>query len=183
MESPHEGIGKYYAAVQGFVSRLVRQQALAEDLTQETFLRVERSSSAHRGEASKRTWLFAIALNVVRDHFRAAARTPAPDPDPEATDRLSADENTEQQVQQAEMSACIAEFLFQLPHPQCDVVALHDEAGLSHGEIAASLGLSVSNSRVLLHRGRAALREKLKENCVLSFDDAVPCERRAPKAR
>jgi RNA polymerase sigma-70 factor (ECF subfamily) len=63
------------------------------------------------------------------------------------------------------------------------VVALHDTAGLAHNEIALLLDISVANSRVLLHRGRAALREILKESCVLSFDgDDIPCERRPPAA-
>ena len=77
------------------------------------------------------------------------------------------------------MAACVGEFLFQLPQPQHDVLALHDMAGLTHPEIAGVLGISVANSRVLLHRGRAALREILRQNCELSFDgDGIPCERK-----
>ena len=79
------------------------------------------------------------------------------------------------------MSSCIGEFVLKLPHPQGDVVALHDAAGLKHPEIASLLGISAANSRVLLHRGRAALREILGQNCVLSLrGDDIPCERRPP---
>jgi RNA polymerase sigma-70 factor (ECF subfamily) len=164
-EVPLEGAAEHRQAVRGFALRLVGDAALADDLAQETFLRAQRSSSGHRGEASLRSWLFAAS-------------------DSGAPEKLACGgEDAEQSLLQREMSTCIGEFLFRLPHPQCDVVALHDTAGLAHHEIALLLDISVANSRVLLHRGRAALREILKENCVLSFDgDDVPCERRPPAA-
>jgi len=168
-------------AVWGFVFRHVGDQTLADDLTQETFLRVQRSSAAHRGEASERSWLCAIALNVIRDHFRAAGRVPQATSSPPALERVASDEDGERALLESEMAACIGEFLLQLAQPQHDVVALHDMAGLTHREIAAVLDLSVANSRVLLHRGRAALRGILKENCTLAFEgDEVPCERKPP---
>jgi RNA polymerase sigma-70 factor (ECF subfamily) len=168
-------------AVWRFVLRHVGDEALAEDLTQETFVRIERSSSTHRGESSAWSWLCAIALNLVRDHFRAAGRIPDSTSVAEVLDGVRSDADGEHALLESEMTACIGEFLVQLPHPQHDVVALHDMAGLTHPEIASVLGISVANSRVVLHRGRAALREILRHNCVLSFDgESVPCERKPP---
>lgn len=177
-------LAQHRQAVRGFVLRLVGNHALAEDLTQETFVRVQRSASAYRGEASAYSWLCAIALNLVRDHFRAAGRIPELTADGDALESVPcADESAEQALLQAEMSNCIGEFLARLPQPQYEVVAQHDIAGLSHREIAAQLGISAANSRVLLHRGRAALREFMKQGCELSFgSDAIPCERRQPGA-
>ena len=166
--------------VRGLVLRHVGDEALAEDLTQETYLRAQRTSSAHRGEASERSWLCAIALNLVRDHFRALGRAPDTTSDAAIVEGVRSDEVGEDALLESEMAACIGEFLVQLPSPQHEVVALHDMARLTHLEIAGVLELSVANSRVLLHRGRAALRMILKQNCVLSFDDAVPCERKPP---
>jgi len=174
-------IAKHQRAVQGFVLRLVGNETLAEDLTQETFLRVERSISQHRGEASEYSWLCAIALNLVRDHFRSVGRTPEITTDEAVLEVIPAgDKDAEQTLLLAEMSSCIAEFLTRLPQPQYNVVTLYDMAGLSHHEIATQLDISESNSRVLLHRGRSALREIMKQGCDLSFgDDAIPCERRS----
>jgi RNA polymerase sigma-70 factor (ECF subfamily) len=167
--------------VRGFVLRHVGDESLAEDLTQETFLRAQRTRSTHRGEASARTWLCAIALNVIGDHFRAAGRLAATNQGPPPLEELPSSEDGEHALLESEMAACIGEFVLQLPQPQHDVLALHDMAGLTHPEIARVLDITVANSRVLLHRGRAALREILKQNCTLSFDgDSVPCERRSP---
>ncbi|MDH3214119.1 MAG: RNA polymerase sigma factor [Myxococcales bacterium] len=174
-----EALAAHRPALRRFVLRHVGDEALAEDLTQETFLRVERSRSGYRGESSERSWLCAIALNVIRDHYRAAGRAPDPTSVAEMLEGVSPDEGGEHALLESEMAACIGEFLVQLPHPHHDVLALHDMAGLTHSEIASALGLSVANSRVLLHRARAALREILKRNCVLSLDgEAVPCERK-----
>jgi RNA polymerase sigma-70 factor (ECF subfamily) len=165
--------------VRAFVLRHVGDEALADDLTQETFLRVERSSSSHRGEASERSWLCAIALNLTRDHFRASGRLPTATSAPQALEALDSGEDGERALLESEMAACVGEMLFQLPQPQHDVLALHDMAGLTHPEIASVLDISVANSRVLLHRGRAALRRILEQNCTLSFDgDTIPCERK-----
>jgi RNA polymerase sigma-70 factor (ECF subfamily) len=145
--------------VRAFALRHVGDEALADDLTQETFLRAERSRSSYRGEASERSWATTTA--------------------PQTLDSASSDEDGEHALLESEMAACVGEFLLQLPQPQHDVLALHDMAGLTHPEIAVVLDISVANSRVLLHRGRSVLREILKQNCTLAFDgDDIPCERK-----
>ncbi len=55
---------------------------------------------------------------------------------------------------------------------------LHHFAGLSHREMARTLGVSEANARVILHRGLAALRASLGSECILDFRDEIPCERR-----
>ncbi len=183
VEGSSEGALRDRDAVRRFLLRLVRDEALADDLVQEVFVRAQRTRSPYRSEASERSWLCAIGLNLVRDHYRASSRNPAAANESDAFDRLSCDaeEDPEQQVMEAEMTDCIAEFVVQLPRPQCDVVALHDAGGLTHREIAALLDISEANSRVILHRGRKALRALLEEGCVLSFDsDGIPCQRRPP---
>ncbi len=166
-------------AVRGFVLRLIGDDPLVEDLTQETFLRAQRSIGTYRSEASEHSWLCSIALNLVRDHFRSFGRVPDMTTNPDVMDAVpSGDDDAEQALLLAEMSNCIGEFLARLPRSQYDVVALYDMGGFSHQEIAAQLGISISNSRVLLHRGRDGLRDIFKRGCKLSFgSDVILCER------
>lgn len=169
-------------AIRGFVRRLVRQDALADDLTQETFLRAQGTQHPCRDAAAEQGWLYSIALNVVRDHFRAQRRAPK-EAREEASlaDRPSADD-VEGTVLQAEMSDCIRGYLETVPSPQQEILILHDMAGLKHVEISQVLDISEANSRVLLHRARALFRSILERHCVLSFDgDPIPCERPPPK--
>jgi RNA polymerase sigma-70 factor (ECF subfamily) len=179
MQPTDDVLASYRESVWGFVLRHVRDGALADDLTQETFLRAQRSIRTYRGEASRRTWLFSIALNVVRDQFRSLRRAPDSTALDSVEPQASPEEGGARAVLESEMASCIGEYLLQLPRVQHDVLSLHDMAGLTHAEISTALGISVSNSRVLLHRGRAALREMLDRDCLLSFEaDAIPCERK-----
>ena len=167
-------------AIEAFVMRLTGDPALSEDLTQETMIRASRKAATYRGNSSTKSWLYAIALNLVRDNYRASNRRPETPTDTDTLERLAGGgEDGELAHMKADMSRCIAEHLLMLPEQQYNVVALHDLAGLSHKEIAEDLAISIANSGVLLHRGRAAFQDILKENCVLTLGrDEVPCDRR-----
>lgn len=169
---------RHRTAVRAFVLRLVGDEALADDLTQEAYVRAHKTEAQLRETSSEKSWLFSIALNAVRDHYRASQRTPETAPDPAILDRLPAGEEPEHALLEAEMSSCIVEYVMRLPDQQRDVVALHDMAGLKHAEIGCVLGVSDTNSRVLLHRGRVALRKLLESGCVLTPGDSIPCERK-----
>lgn len=162
--------------VRAFVLKLIGDPSLADDLVQETLLRAYKSEVAFKGNASRTTWLCAIALNVMRDHFRITTRLPKQISDSEVLLALRNDKALEDDLLQREMASCIRQYVLRLSEHQRDVVALHDIAGLTHHEVSSMLGISQSNSRILLHRGRAALRLLLEENCVLCFNDSVPCQ-------
>ena len=168
----------YRPAVVAFVLKLVGNHSLAEDIAQETFIRATQKADKFRGASSLKSWVIAIALNLVRDHFRKINRQPQTTEDTSVLEAIADDsENSEQTIMKKEMSSCIAGYASQLPRPQYDVVIMHDMADLSHREIATQLNLSEANSRVLLHRGREALRVILEKNCVLSLgQDSIPCE-------
>lgn len=172
-----EQLAAHREAVRGVLLRLVRDEALAEDLVQEALLRASRAAADMRGEAAPATWLTAIALNCARDHFRAAKRRPATTALDEA-DAVAAADQPELEVIQAEMSGCILGHLARLPERQREAVLMHHFAGVGHREMAGVLGVSEGNARVILHRGLAALRASLDRECKLDFGDRIPCERR-----
>jgi RNA polymerase sigma-70 factor (ECF subfamily) len=176
---PEDVLAAHRESVWGFVLRQVGERSLAEDLTQETLLRAGRSIGAWRGEAALRSWIFSIAVNVVRDHVRGLQRALESTSLIVAAEQASPEVGPEQSLLESEMAACIDGYVSRLPRLQHHVLALHDMAGLTHAEIAAVLGVSAGHSRVLLHRGRTALRRVLEEDCLLSFGgEGVPCERK-----
>lgn len=172
-----EQVAAHREMVRGVLLRLVRDASLAEDLVQEALLRASRAADGMRGDAAPATWLTAIALNCARDHFRAAKRLPATSTLDEA-DAVAAPDQPETAALQAEMSGCILEHLARLPERQREAVLMHHFAGLTHREMAAPLGITEGNARVILHRGLAALRASLGRECKLDFGDRIPCERR-----
>ena len=174
-----EQLAAHRNKVRGVLVRLVKDESLADDLVQEALLRATCSAAELRGEASPATWLTAIALNLARDHFRAAKRTPLFTSLVEAED-LPAPDRTEADILQAEMSGCILGHVARLTGRQREAIMLHHFAGLSHREIARTLGVSEGNARVILDRGLAALRANLGRECVLDFRDGIRCDSGQP---
>ncbi len=165
------------ANLRRFVMRLVGNVSLADDIVQEALLRAHRADASFSGRSNRGTWLATIALNVTRDHYRrASVRLERAVTDEERLAELPSTEDTEQALMEREMAVCITAHLMALPDRQREVLALHDIEGANHAEVAAVLGISEGNARVLLHRARAALRARLREHCRLSFgSDAIPC--------
>lgn len=172
-----ERVAVHRAKVRSFLVRLTKDGALADDLAQEALLRATRAAGSLRGEASPETWLTAIALNLARDHFRAAKRAP-PTTSLARADEIPAPDRPDDDVLKAEMSTCILGHVARLPARQREAVLLHHFAGLGHREVATTLGVSEGNARVILHRGLEALRASLGRECILDFGDDIPCDRR-----
>lgn len=166
-----------------FVLRAVGNPDLAEDIVQETLLRAIASPAGFAGRSQPMTWLSAIALNVLRDHYRRRSTRSEVAADETALENLPAGEDVVLALMQNEMGACIAGHLTALPDQQREVLSLHDIGGASHAEVAEVMGISEGNARVLLHRARAALRERLGRHCRLDLGrDAVPCTPRTGDA-
>jgi RNA polymerase sigma-70 factor (ECF subfamily) len=162
----------------GAVHRYLRLRvgdALAEELAAETFTR---AFQARRRFDARRTsalpWLYGIASNLIRMHWRseqrrlrayglAAERDLQPAPSGEVDARLDA----------AAEVATLTETLTGLPAGQREVLLLHAWAELSHAEIAEALALSEGTVRKRLHRARRALAERLERSGNGLADDAM----------
>jgi RNA polymerase sigma-70 factor (ECF subfamily) len=180
---------EYQRPIHGYLLRMTENEAEAEDLTQEVFLRVHRSLSTFRGESSLKTWLYRIASNVFFDHTRKASTRQAG-----ATSTLEGtlhegeeweDKEAPQPDQlaaQSEMSACVQEHVEALPDDYKAVLVLHDDQGLKNREIAEALGCSEATVKIRLHRAREKLRASLNTGCDFSRDErnVFVCERKAP---
>lgn len=166
-----------------FVLRAVGNPDLAEDIVQETLLRAITSATPFAGRSRPATWLSAIALNVLRDHHRRPATRREVADDDGVLEDMPAGDDVVMALMQGEMGACITGHLMALPDRQREVLTLHDIGGAGHAEVADALGVSEGNARVLLHRARAALRERLGRHCRIDLGrDAVPCTPRAGSA-
>lgn len=177
-----------WAGVLGYLRRAARDDALAEDLAQETFLRAAQGLPAFRGEAAPRTWLRLIAANVLRDHWRSrAARSEglcqpwvSDDvqrlPDPQASPALA--------VERRQVQACLEELVAQLPSGERDALILSAEHSLPPRELADRLRLSREAARARLHRARRKLADMVGRDCALAADEggALSCEPRRPGA-
>jgi RNA polymerase sigma-70 factor (ECF subfamily) len=138
--------------------RLSSDPALAEELTQEVFIRAWRKLGSFRGRSAFSSWLYPLTVNVAlterRSRRRRLARivfTPDGDtlegPAPPTTPEAGFD---------------LEKAMATLPPGARNVFVLHDVEGRTHDEIASLLGLAAGTSKAQLHRARKLLREALK---------------------
>jgi RNA polymerase sigma-70 factor (ECF subfamily) len=165
-------IEKYRKPIMNFMYRMVHNQAVAEELAQEVFLRVYRSRQTYRAEAKFTTWLYRIATNLgvnhARDtkHERAAQTIYLDQPDPETgttPDVADSRPVVEEELLKDERMQAIRKHVMALPERQRTAVLMHKYQGLDYKEIGAVLRLSESATKSLLFRAYQTLRERLKD--------------------
>ncbi len=162
---------KYRKPIINFMYRMTRNQAVAEELAQEVFLRVYRSRETYRAEARFSTWLYRIATNLGVNHARDTRyeRTAStvyldePDTDsgttPDVADQTPGVEST---LLRDERMAAIRDHVMALPERQRMAVLMHKYEGMDYKQIGEVLKLSESATKSLLFRAYQTLREKLK---------------------
>jgi RNA polymerase sigma-70 factor (ECF subfamily) len=165
-------IEKYRKPIINFMYRMVHNQAVAEELAQEVFLRVYRSRQTYRAEAKFTTWLYRIATNLGVNHARdtkyerTAQNVYLDQPDPETgTTPDVADETAtvEEHLVRDERMRAIRQHVMALPERQRNAVLMHKYQGLDYKQIGEVLKLSESATKSLLFRAYQTLRERLKD--------------------
>jgi RNA polymerase sigma-70 factor, ECF subfamily len=165
-------IEKYRKPILHFMFRMVHNQAIAEELAQEVFLRVYRSRQTYRAEARFTTWLYRIATNLgvnhARDtkHERAAQNVYLDEPDAETgttPDLADQTPTVEEDLLRQERLKAIREHVMALPERQRTAVLMHKYQGMDYKQIGEVLKLSESATKSLLFRAYQTLRERLKD--------------------
>jgi RNA polymerase sigma-70 factor (ECF subfamily) len=165
-------IQKYRRPIISFMYRMVHNQAIAEELAQEVFLRVYRSRETYRAEARFSTWLYRIATNLgvnyARDtrHERTASTIYLDEADSETgttPDVADSTPGAEAALLRRERLNAIREHVLALPERQRTAVLMHKYEGMDYKQIGDVLKLSESATKSLLFRAYQTLREKLKQ--------------------
>jgi len=151
-----EGLYDAHAArVYSVVRRMVGDDHVAEDVSQDAWVRAFEKIHLFRGDAAFGTWLHRLAVNVALNRLRKSSRradvegrVEAPAPLTEADDRL-----IDQRL--------IGQALDRLASGYRQIIVLHDVEGLTHEEIAERLGIAIGTSKSQLHKARARMREML----------------------
>jgi RNA polymerase sigma-70 factor (ECF subfamily) len=169
----------HYSDVRRFVFHLIQDPALADELTQDAFLKAFEARDSFRGEAPERLWLLRIARNVTLDYLRSPRSRSRAEAsfDEGVAEEVSATAegatpcSAENAARQIEMSGCVQQFVLSLPETLRTPLILHDVEGLTNEQIAEVLGCSLSAAKMRLHRARAALREMMEQRCDLFRDE------------
>jgi RNA polymerase sigma-70 factor (ECF subfamily) len=163
---------RYQKKIFNLLFRLVGDYEDATDLTSETFVLALRAYDRFRGEAQAYTWLYRIAVNLAKNHFRRRSlreSVHAPSLDEpvdgadDAREREVADwsQAPHRMVETRELQQAVHEAIQGLPEEARLVVVLRDLQGLSYQEMAEVLDTTPDIVKARLFRARAALRKRL----------------------
>jgi RNA polymerase sigma factor (sigma-70 family) len=154
--------GRIAPRVHAFFLRSFGKPEVADDLTQQTFLKVHQARRQFRNESPVKPWIFAIAARVRLDEFRRRRRLPRLDEDGlEAAEEVVGEQPADP-VEQGEVKEKVAAAMARLPETQRVVVHLHRFEGLTFGEIARVLETSEGAVRIRAFRAYERLRQELR---------------------
>ena len=162
--------------LKSFIYRLVTNVQDVEDLSQETFMKAYKNIDSFKGDSSFKTWLFAIANNLVKDHFKAQKRWTR-----NAQDNCSQSIKNSTELQETTMDLyalgkfeiknhidyCFTCVMKYLPIQRQIAIMLADIYEFKVAEIAQIMNKSVGSVKHLLHNGRNTMKKVFDEDCTL----------------
>jgi len=170
-------VTRYHGPLLSYVTSQLKDRGKAEDIVQETFIRLIRHLKRHGGMEQLRPWLYKVALNLCRDYWRSASyrseyagidTIPEDiDPSPRAEELIERQETVQQ----------LAETMTMLPELQQEVVRMRFFHDLKLQEIAELLGLPLSSVKSHLYGGLRKLKRVLSRSAdspLSVSDDEVP---------
>lgn len=183
--------GEFHPKINRYLERMVGKTE-AEDLTQEVFMKVNRSLKQFQGNSSLSTWIYRLATNSALDRLRSRTfRQNEQKISLSDVDDVSEAEEKDIQAQEKELSAereairnemneCIREFVDKLPENYRTVIILSELKDLKNQEIAEILGISLDAVKIRLHRARIRLKEEFAAGCEFYYNEnnELACDRK-----
>lgn len=169
--------------LQRYLERMVGDSATADDLLQETLLKIARGLPEFEGRSSVKTWAFTIATRVATDYFRKPdTRAHIVDVD-NAPELPGSDPDVEGRMVIDEMNSCVREVIDSLPEDYRAALVLHDLQGLTAAATAEACGCSLATAKIRIHRARTRLRNALNAECEFYRDEdgVFRCDRKFPE--
>jgi RNA polymerase sigma-70 factor (ECF subfamily) len=158
------GVLEFAPRLRAFIRRRVRDEATADDLTQEALLKVYRSRATLRDDTRLEAWLYRIARGTIIDHYRRQR------PTEELPAALTGESPDEMAAMRTRVLTSMKRFLAELPEAYREPVRLAELEELPLARIALRLDLSLTAVKSRVRRGRAMLKKKLQACCRFEFD-------------
>jgi RNA polymerase sigma-70 factor (ECF subfamily) len=177
---PEQVVQELSEPLRRYLQRYSGSHALADDLLQETLIRVVHGLPSFEGRASVKTWAFSIATRVAAGHFRKPANRAQIVEFDECAEVSDPKSSVGQELITGEMNACIRQVIDSLPEDYRAALVLHDLEGLTAVQIAEVCGCSAATAKIRIHRARLRLKETLQQECDFYRDseNVLRCDRK-----
>ena len=155
-------VERYQKELYGFIYRQVKNHADSADLTQKVFVNLFLKAEQFSGKSSFKTWLYQIAINQCKNHFRSNDRQRIDDVEVDDLP-LVADDNHVSSLQSAEQQRILRNAVDQLPSKQQMTVKLRLYQDCTFAEIAEIMAASVGTAKAHYHQAVLSLTKMLKK--------------------
>jgi RNA polymerase sigma-70 factor, ECF subfamily len=161
--------------LRAFIRRRVTDDAEADDILQDVFLKVARRADALPVPEKLAGWIFLIARNAIIDRHRTRKKT-------EPVSELPAAETEATRAETDGLCGAFRRMIHQLPDPYREAIELVELEGVPQTDLAKRLGVSVSGAKSRVQRARRMLKQSLLDCCRFEFDrrgGVAECEPRS----
>ncbi|HYG01382.1 MAG TPA: sigma-70 family RNA polymerase sigma factor [Chryseosolibacter sp.] len=148
---------RYHKRIFNFLARMTMDRELAEDLTQNVFLRILKYRTSYRDGLRFQSWIYQVARNVFSDHYQAHKNRFSDFIDVEKVEDQMADANEAEELDEKEK--LLHRSLQKLPEEQRELLILTRFQHMKYEEVAAIMETTVANIKVKVHRAIMKLRE------------------------
>ena len=173
-----ELVSRYQDRLYNFLYRMTGSREDAQDLSQETFLRIYRALPRFRQGSPFSPWMYKIAVNLAINHRKSRRPADSLQEDIAAT---KSEGSPEDYAERREEQQRIQGAILALPAPYKAVILLRHIDELSYEEIALALDIPLGTAKVRLHRARLLLQEMLKRNGQQSKEHELQHSRKADR--
>ncbi len=158
---------EYYNRIRKFILTITKDEWAADDLLQETFIRVKKNLGKVRDTSKISSWIFRISYNLCIDHLKKKKRASLSP----LTDKPSFEIPLLKKIEQQQMGDCVQDKINKLPESMRIIIDLYEIMEFTHKEIGEILSITEKNSKVRLHRARKELKEILNRECSFKHDE------------
>ncbi|NQY93641.1 MAG: RNA polymerase sigma factor SigZ [Campylobacteraceae bacterium] len=158
---------QYYSKLLAFINSKVHNNADAEDILSEVFIKIYKNIEKLDSDEKLTSWIYTITRNTIIDFYRKNNKTPA---FREFKEEFILDESKGERNIHSELSNCLLPMINSLPQNYKEVLYLSEIKGLKQSEIAEEKNLSLTNTKSLIFRGKKKIKEKLFECCSYEYD-------------
>lgn len=155
---------RFASSLRRFIVSKVKDEALADDLLQETFIRIHSKIDDLRDETKVQAWVYQVARNIINDHYRKS----------NPLTNMEVPEVMEQEQETDEVMATTIRdmvlFMEELPEQDCQALCQVEFEGISIKEYAQNAGISYTAAKSRVTRARYKLSDLLMNCCHYEFD-------------
>ncbi len=157
----------FHTPLHQFIRRRVTDEATAEDLLQEVFLKIHQHGGRLRDARRLESWIYQLTRNIIIDHYRS--RNPLVT-SLDAQEVLDLPEELPDDDMVSELLPCVRAMVLALPRPDRQALILTEYQGLTQKELGERLGLSFSGAKSRVQRAREKLKQELLTCCHFELD-------------